>query len=66
MKNKDRIEIKLSKLEEGQIIKYLAKDITLREMAKNIGYSPQGAVNFALSVCRQWFRKGSLKYNPMI
>lgn len=65
MKNKpikkfDRFSINLSELETAQILKYLAGDISSRELGKNIGYSHQQSINLIGQICRQWFQQGRL------
>ena len=60
IKKFNRFEINLSQLEKAQILKYLAGDISSRELGKNIGNSHQQAINFVAQVCRQWFQKGYL------
>jgi hypothetical protein len=61
IKKFDRYKIQLSRLEEAQILKYLAGDIASREGGKNIGVSHQQFINFAVQVCRQWFQERKLK-----
>jgi len=60
IKKFDRYKINLSQLETAQILKYLAGDISSRELGENIGYSHQQAINFIGQVCRQWFQDGHI------
>lgn len=56
IKKFNRFQINLSKLEEVQILKYLAGDISSREAGKNMGISHQQVINLTAQICRQWFQ----------
>lgn len=58
-----RYRIELSKLEEAQVLKFLAGDIASRELGKNLNLSHQQSINFIGSICRQWFQNGNLHYS---
>ena len=46
----------------GVILSFLKGDLTTREVGKKIGYTPQGVVNMACSICRQWIQEGHLVF----
>ena len=54
-------KVVLDEVAKEGIKKWLAGEITSRDLGKVLGCSHQQAINFSARICRQWFKEGKIK-----